>query len=130
DHENQGLLNSADKNVPLPDNQFDLVFMSTVLDHLFFPLFAIYKMMRISRQWVVIDVPTAHQIPHEESLSRFGVAPDKSHHGFTFTPAYLQAYIGRLGVPDEDITTHIYNEGNSACYLINVSNMADGLKGC
>jgi len=123
-----GLLSSSDWQIPLPDRQFDLVFMSTVLDHLFFPLFAIYKMCRISRQWVVIDVPTA-DVPAAESMARLSVAADQSHHGFTFSPKFLTTYIGRLGIPAADIQTRIYNGGRNVSYIVDVRRFSQGLQG-
>ena len=123
-----GLLSNRDQQVPLPDRRFDLVFMSTVLDHLFFPLFSIYKMCRISRRWVVIDVPVASARP-DESVAKLAVAADNSHHGFTFTPAFLASYIARLGIPAADIRMHTYNQGHNISYIIDVRRFAHGLQG-
>ena len=124
-----GLLSDLDQAIPLPDKRFDLVFMSTVLDHLFFPLFSIYKMIRISRHWVVIDVPTAGGGESGEAFARLYVAPDNIHHGFTFSTAFLSSYIARLGIPPADLQVHTYNEGRNATYLINVQRLAGGLVG-
>ena len=124
-----GLLSQHDHEVPLPDKRFDVVFMSTVLDHLFFPLFAIYKMCRLAREWVIIDVPVAPVREGMDAFARLAVAPDNSHHGFTFTPAFLASYIARLGVPPADIRVHLYNEGRNATYVINLRRLAAYLCG-
>ena len=128
-HPAAGLLSQRDVAVPLPNQLFDVVFMSTVLDHLFFPLFAIYKMCRISRQWVIIDIPCAPDLPAEQSLARLGIADDKSHHGFNFTPQFMLNYISRLGIPPADIQCHRYNHGRNATYVIDVRHMAASLHG-
>lgn len=125
-----GLLSVNDQSVPLPNGLFDMVFMSTVLDHLFFPLFSIYKMLRISRRWVIIDVPSAPGIAPEESLARLSVPPDNSHHGFTFSQSFLTQYISRLGIPPEAIQVFPYNDARNLCYVIDVTKMRGQLIGC
>jgi SAM-dependent methyltransferase len=124
-----GLLSHHDCRVPLPDKRFDIVFMSTVLDHLFFPLFAIYKMCRLAREWVIIDVPIAPGAEGANAFARLAVAPDNSHHGFTFTPAFLTDYVARLGIPPTDISVHRYNGGRNATYVLSVRRMATNLQG-
>ncbi len=124
-----GLLSNQDIEISLPNKQFDMVFMSTVLDHLFFPLFAIYKMCRIARHWVIIDVPCASTAIENEAIARLGVPADNSHHGFTFSPEFLTSYIARLGVPSSDIQVYPYKNGRNATYVINVSHMSNGLHG-
>jgi SAM-dependent methyltransferase len=124
-----GLLSHLDREVPLPDNRFDVVFMSTVLDHLFFPLLAIYKMCRLAREWVIIDVPVAQGIDETNALARLAVAADNSHHGFTFTPAFLTSYVVRLGIPPDDIRAFRYNGGRNATYVINLRRFARTLQG-
>lgn len=124
-----GLLSHRDGHIPLPNKCFDVIFMSTVLDHLFFPLFAIYKMCRLAREWVIIDVPVAAGLIETQPEARLAVAPDNSHHGFAFTPAFLTSYVARLGVPEEDMHTHRYNMGRNATYVINVRHFAANLHG-
>ena len=94
-----GLLSNASTNIPLPNDRFDLVFSSTVLDHLFFPLFAIYKMIRIARKWVVIDMTVCHHAPSDRPFLHLSTSPDFPHHGFTATKPFTEAYIERLGIP-------------------------------
>lgn len=125
----QGLFSKRDKQVPLPDALYDMVFMSTVLDHMFFPLFSIYKMCRISRKWVIIDIPCADTAAAGEAIARLSVPPDKSHHGFSFSIGFLRTFINRLGIAFDDIAVHEYKEGRSAIFVIDVSRMADGLIG-
>ncbi len=124
-----GLLSNQDGGIPLPNGLFDMVFTSTVLDHLFFPLFSIYKMLRISRHWVVIDVPAAQATVGDESVARLEIARDNSHHGFTFTSTFLTRYMARLGVPADAIQVHPYNESRNLCYVIDVSGMKGHLVG-
>ncbi|MBT8518756.1 methyltransferase domain-containing protein [Polynucleobacter paneuropaeus] len=125
-----GLLSHVDKEIPLPNGVFDLVFMSTVLDHLFFPLLSIYKMCRISREWVVIDVPILRQESMQnEAKASLGIAADGSHHGFTFSTDFIRNYLVRIGIPNGDITIHKYRDDSSACIKINVKNMNKHLYG-
>lgn len=125
----QGLLSDVSLNIPLPNDRFDLVFMSTVLDHLFFPLFAIYKMIRIARKWVVIDAPVWNQAPSDKPFLHLATSPDLAHHGFTATQPFMEAYIQRLGIPKADIHYNFYNNGNSIVYIIDTNAKKPGLVG-
>lgn len=115
----EGLLSDATSAIPLPQAKFDLVFMSTVIDHLFFPLFAIYKMLRIARQYVVIDCPVMHfdMVADKKALT-LDVAADGSHHGFLADARFWKVYVSRLGVPLEHIHQHFYNDDRSMCMII------------
>jgi len=124
-----GLLSNLSTNVPLPNDRFDLVFSSTVLDHLFFPLFAIYKMIRIARKWVVIDVPVCNQAPSDKAFLHLSTSRDLVHHGFTATQPFIEAYIQRMGIPEADLHSRLYNEGNSIVYVINTNAKKPGLVG-
>ena len=125
-----GLLSHSDREIPLPNRVFDLVFMSTVLDHLFFPLFSIYKMCRIARSWVLIDVPILDNESQKSlSMARLGIAIDGSHHGFTFSIDFLRNYLLRIGIPEDDILIKTYRAGASAIFIINVKNMKPMLEG-
>jgi SAM-dependent methyltransferase len=124
-----GLLSGRDATIPLPNRLYDVVFMSTVLDHLFFPLFSIYKMCRISRQWVVIDSPVAPGIDPARSLAHLAVAPDNSHHGFVFSETFLRNYLGRLGVPAASLQVHHHNQGRNITYVIDVRQFTGSLHG-
>lgn len=125
----QGLLSDVSVNIPLPNDRFDLVFMSTVLDHLFFPLFAIYKMIRIARKWVVIDVPVCNQPPSDKPFLHLSTSPDLAHHGFTATQPFMETYIQRLGIRKADLYSNLYNDGNSIMYVIDTSTRKPGLVG-
>ena len=125
----QGLLSDVSLNIPLPNDRFDLVFMSTVLDHLFFPLFAIYKMIRIARKWVVIDMTVCHHAPSDRPFLHLSTSPDFPHHGFTATKPFTEAYIERLGIPKADIHCKFYNNGNSIMYIIDTNAKKPGLVG-
>ncbi len=124
-----GLLSNKNQSVPLPDNLFDLIFSSTVLDHLFFPLFAIYKMIRMSRRWVVIDVPLIEPRFKDESLLKFSYSEDLNHHGFNGSKSLFLGYFQRLGVPESDIRCHEYNDYMNITYVIDTSNFSSGLVG-
>ena len=124
-----GLLSRRDNHIPLPDGLCDLVIMSTVLDHMFFPLFAIYKMCRISRRWVVIDGPVAAVSDSDKPLARLDVVPGNLHHGITFTLSFMVDYIARLGIPRDDIQVHPYNNSHNVTYVINVRRLAVDLYG-
>jgi SAM-dependent methyltransferase len=124
-----GLLDNGNENIPLPNNRYDLVFTSTVLDHLFFPLFAIYKMIRISRKWVVIDVPQIDPRFKDESLMKLSYPKDLSHHGFNGSKSLFLGYFQRLGIPKSDIEVHEYNNGLNITYILNTTNFADRLIG-
>ena len=126
----QGLLSDASDSIPLPNKQVDVVFMSTVIDHLFFPMFAIYKMLRIARRHVVIDCPVMHfdMIADKKALT-LDVAPDDSHHGFLGDARFWKTYVLRLGVPGDHIHQHFYNDGRSMCMVINCEGRKSALWG-
>jgi len=127
-HKGEALLNFDNKEVPLPTNVVDTIFMSTVLDHLFFPLFALYKMIRMARRYVIVDVPTYHGAA-EKSVMKFTVAPDGSHHGFVFTGDFLPEYIHRLGIPREDVQSAFYNSQRNVTLIVDVTKKAPALVG-
>jgi SAM-dependent methyltransferase len=127
-HQGASLLNFDNKDVPLPTSVVDTIFMSTVLDHLFFPLFALYKMIRMARRYVIVDVPTYHGAA-EKSLMKFAVAPDGSHHGFVFTGDFLPEYIHRLGIPREDVQSIFYNSQRNVTVIVDVTKKAPALVG-
>lgn len=124
-----GLLRSEDEAVPLPNDRFDIVFMSTVLDHLFFPLFAIYKMIRIARKAVLIDVPVFGGAAQTEPLLQLSTSPNFAHHGFVGTTAFFVAYIQRLGIAAEQIDVLPYNDGKNVLYRIDTTRKSAQLVG-
>jgi SAM-dependent methyltransferase len=121
-----GLLDHTDDHISLPNNLHDFVFMSTVLDHLFFPLVSIYKMCKISRKYVIIDIPVN---PADSSVATLRVADDNSHHGFTFTPEFIRTYLLRLGLRSENIQCNIYNNNRNMCFVIKTEGMSQSLVG-
>jgi predicted RNA methylase len=123
-----GLLGSGDAQIVLPNDRFDLAFMSTVLDHTFFPFLAIYKMLRIARGWIVIDSPILEAKP-DQALLRQSYPPDLSHHANVFTSHLLVMTLVRFGIPREDIQTNVYNAGRSMTLVAATGNMADRLRG-
>ncbi len=124
-----GLVSDEARELPLPNGCFDLVFMSTVLDHLFFPLLAIYKMIRMARRFVVIDVPQAGSVDRSLPLLHLGTSPGCDHHAFNTTIPFMRRYVARLGVPAEDISAFPYNEDNSVTYVIDTSRRRRSLHG-
>jgi len=125
-----GLLRDEIEQIDIPNNQYDIVFMSTVLDHLFFPLFSIYKMIRMAREYVIIDVPQLKkQTGVDDKFMKMGIPADASHHGFTFTKELLTAYFTRLGVPKEAVEVLEYNKSNSVCYKLDVRHCKKALYG-
>jgi SAM-dependent methyltransferase len=124
-----GLLANADDTVPLPNDRYDIVFMSTVLDHLFFPLFAIYKMIRIAREYVLIDVPVYGGAEPTEPVAYLSTSPDFAHHGFVGTPAFFTSYIKRLGIAPDDVEALTYNEGRNVLYKIKTARKSAQLVG-
>ncbi|WP_112662828.1 class I SAM-dependent methyltransferase [Microvirga flavescens] len=129
DSQETGLLSNEHEQIKLPNDRYDLVFMSTVLDHLFFPLFAIYKMIRISRRWVIIDVPHFNGGDDRHNLLNLSVSPDCAHHGFVANQGFMRSYIRRLGVPEDDLRVVPYNDGNNVLYVIDTRRKAGGLVG-
>ncbi len=87
-------------------------------------------MIRIAREWVVIDVP---QLRMDQSANnkymRMGIPEDASHHGFAFTKELLMAYFVRLGVPPENLNIYEYNNGLNILYKVNVKTRKRGLAG-
>jgi ubiquinone/menaquinone biosynthesis C-methylase UbiE len=126
----EGLLSDASDSIPLPNKKVDVVFMSTVIDHLFFPMFAIYKMLRIARRHVVIDCPVMHfdMVADKKALT-LDVAPDGSHHGFLGDARFWKTYVSRLGVPSDHIHQHLYNDGRGMCMVINCDERKSALWG-
>jgi SAM-dependent methyltransferase len=125
-----GLLSDANSEIPLPNQKTDIVFMSTVIDHLFFPLFAIYKMLRIARKYVVIDCPVMHfDVVADKKVMTLDVAPDGSHHGFLADARFWKTYVSRLGVDEDSIQQHFYNDNRSMCMVIECSRRKNSLWG-
>ena len=123
-----GLLGNTDEQIALPNDLFDLAFMSTVLDHTFFPFLAIYKMLRIARGWIAIDSPVLTAKP-DQSLLQQSYPPDLSHHANLFTRNLLVMTLIRFGIPREDIQTNVYNRGRHMTLVATTRNMADQLRG-
>jgi SAM-dependent methyltransferase len=125
-----GLLSNASTNIPLPNDRFDLVFSSTVLDHLFFPLFAIYKMIRIARKWVVIDMTVCHHAPSDRPFLHLSTSPDFPHHGFTATQPSWRPILKDWAFPRQRrISTASSTNGNSIVYIIDTNAKNPGLVG-
>ncbi|MCK4872877.1 MAG: methyltransferase domain-containing protein [Phycisphaerales bacterium] len=123
-----GLLRHTDSHIPLPDDTFDLIFMSTVLDHTFFPFLVIYKMLRMSRRWVVIDGPVINTTK-DEAIMKQGYALDGNRHGSVFTPYMFAMTFFRHGIPKEDVHAHAYNNGENMTFVVDTTNMRKGLIG-
>ena len=123
-----GLLGNSDEQIALPNDLFDLAFMSTVLDHTFFPFLAIYKMLRIAREWIVVDSPIL-EATKDEAVLRQSYPPDLSHHANLFTRKLLIMTLVRFGIPREDIQTNLYNSGRNMTLVAATRNMADQLRG-
>lgn len=128
--EPEGLLGDDADAVPLPNGLVDVVFMSTVIDHLFFPLFAIYKMLRVARRHVVIDCPVASfDLPHGKTAMTLDVAEDGTHHGFLADPRFWKLYVTRLGVPAENVRQHFYNDDRGMCMVVDCAGRKPALWG-
>jgi hypothetical protein len=123
-----GLLGNTDEQIPLPNDRFDLAFMSTVLDHTFFPFLTVYKMLRIARRWIVIDSPIL-EAKSDQALLRQSYAPDMSHHGNVLSRHLLVMTLVRCGIPSDDIQTNVYNGGRNMTLVASTRNMADALRG-
>ena len=123
-----GLLGNTDEQIALPNDCFDLAFMSTVLDHTFFPFLAIYKMLRIARGWIVIDSPILKS-KSDQALLQQSYPADLSHHANVFTQRLLVMTLVRFGIPREDIRTNVYNGGRNMTLVAATGNMADHLRG-
>lgn len=126
---NGGLLGNQNLSIPLPNDLYDVVFTSTVLDHLFFPLFSIYKMLRMARKAVIIDVPQVQQDYRDDSLMKLSYPQDLSHHGFNASKSFFSGYIQRLGIPEESIQIFEYNDSSNVTYIISVDKFRDQLIG-
>ena len=125
-----GLLRDEIEQVDIPNDRFDIVFMSTVLDHLFFPLFAIYKMIRMAREYVIIDVPQLKTVQGpDDKYMKMGIPEDASHHGFVFTKELLMAYFLRMGLSPDAVEVLEYNNDANICYKLNVRHVKNALSG-
>lgn len=125
----QHLLSNADTSIPLCNDKVDVIFMSTVLDHMFFPFFVLYKMIRMARRYVIVDVPIYHWSA-QESAAHLAIEPTTgSHHGFVFTADFLANYIFRLGIKREAIEIKRYNEDHSMTIVIDTSQKSSALIG-
>jgi SAM-dependent methyltransferase len=127
-HSGDSLLTFDNKCIPLPHNVIDVIFSSTVLDHLFFPLFALAKMVKMARRYVIVDVPTYH-LATEKGVMKFGFDPNALHHGFVFTGDFLPSYLHRLGIPRKDVKGVFYNSQRNVTVVADVTNKAPTLVG-
>jgi SAM-dependent methyltransferase len=123
-----GFLQSRDTSIPIPRKSCDLIFCSAVINHMLFPLFAIYKMLSMARKWVIIDFPVLKE-PAGDAFIRMEMQPDGYVHAFLFNKEMLNQVLLRMGIPSSDITFNYYNGGNAITAVINTANMRSHLYG-
>lgn len=124
-----GFLSNRDTSIPIPHDSFDMIFSSTVINHMFFPFFAIYKMLAMSRKWVVIDFPVLKECPEDQSYLKMDLQKDAVVHAFIFNKKLLELLLIRLGIPSDDIVLNTYNNGNAVTAVVNTTNMKRALEG-
>lgn len=123
-----GFLQTRDSNIPIPRKSCDMIFSSTVINHMYFPIFAIYKMLSMARKWVIIDFPILKE-PAGNAYIRMDMQPDGHVHAFLFNKEMLNQVLLRMGMPSNDITFNYYNNGNAVTAVINTTNMRSSLYG-
>lgn len=125
DNYSHKMLKTKHMDIPLPQNNYDLIFSSTVINHLFFPFLAIYKMLIMSRKWVVID--EIAPIDTEKVNMTMYIHPLGRHHYFNVSETLLVRIINRMGIPLEDIKTYRYNDNRSLTTIVNTVNLSDSV---
>lgn len=80
--------------LPFPDDAFDLVICSEVLEHLQEPAAALTELKRVARRHVLVTVPLEPYFKFFNDLARaLGISPDPGHVQFWRHPAF-QRFIG------------------------------------
>lgn len=125
DNDSQKILKTKHLDIPLPQNQYDLIFSSTVTNHMFFPFLAIYKMLTMSRKWVVID-DIAPTYTEKVDMTLY-THPSGRHHYFNVSEGLLVKIINQMGIPSGDIKTYRYNDNKSLTTIIKTVNMSDSV---
>jgi len=57
--------------LPFPDNSFDIVYASHVLEHVHNPMQAVEELKRVTKNIVIIKVPNAHALFSDESVGHY-----------------------------------------------------------
>jgi SAM-dependent methyltransferase len=114
------IINNEISAIPLPQNNFDLIFSSTVINHMFFPFLAIYKMLVMSRNYVVIDLKVP--INKEQLNMTLYVRPSGKIHSFKFSENLLVKMINRMGIDLNDIQIYKYNDNKSMTMVVKTAN--------
>ena len=104
---------------PFEEGSFDLVFSSSVIMHMLFPFFAIYKMLTIAKRTVVLDFevyrPRLH-LPFDFISVGF---KENAYHSFRFSSEVLPKIFRRMGLADECIQAFDY--ANRVMFMIDVA---------
>lgn len=117
--------NIRDNEIPLPKDKFDLIFSSTVINHMFFPFIALYKMLIMSRHYVVIDLKV--RSANEKPDMTLYVRPAGKIHSFQFSEKLLVKMINHMGIDSDDIKIHRYNNNESITLVIKTTNYSSSL---
>ena len=96
---------------------------------MFFPFLAIYKMLSMSRRWVVIDFPILRDEGEKNAALRMDLQKDGNVHAFIFNARLLELVLVRLGIPRQDISLCLYNHGMAVTAVVKTENMARALNG-
>jgi SAM-dependent methyltransferase len=121
-------------SVPFERGIVDGIFCSTVIDHVYFPFFFIYKMLFNAKSFVILDTPVidnwapSDKFNHQKFLHIDGPS-DGSHHGFSATKGFWQFLLGRLNVSPDIVAFHEYGNSN-LCIVIDVSRWGPRHLGC
>ena len=95
----------------------DVVFASEVLNHCLFPLYALARMLRLAREFVVIDTGI-----HKEAQAnlRLALYPDQKYHSFTFSDGMMLDFLQRLGVSPGQVQRFVNPVASHLTYVLNV----------
>jgi hypothetical protein len=101
-----------------PDiDRHDIVFSSSVLDHLIFPFFGIYKMLTHARKFMILDYTPALT---DQASCTFSFFPGHTrYHSFRLSDAMITDFLIRCGLAENAISKHAY--GERTLYIVNVN---------
>jgi hypothetical protein len=83
----------------------DVVFMSSVLDHLHFPMLGIYRLLMLAREFVLLDT---HVRSTDQALITLQLINGGTAHSFTFSHPAIVQFLSRCNVRPENIQAHHY----------------------
>jgi SAM-dependent methyltransferase len=115
-------------------NIADVIFCSTVIDHIYFPFLFIYKILLGASSCAIIDTPIidswspSDSFGHNQFLHIDG-PKNGSHHGFSATSSFWKFLLKRLNVDESIVAFHRYSQ-NNLCIVVDTSKWIPMHLGC